>query len=158
MKRRRIIPFAVAAAIMVIAFAGCSQGPREIDLGKEECAHCKMTITDARFAAELVTHKSKVYVYDAIECLAAAINEEDDEDDDGEEEIASLWVMDYNKPGTFINAEKAWYHRSEEYRSPMGMNLAAFETKEQYDAAAMRTVGLLYRWTGVRLLVAKEWD
>lgn len=153
MKQRMIIPFAVAAAMM-IAFAGCSQGPRDIDLGKEECAHCKMTITDARFAAELVTRKSKVHVYDAIECLAAAINAKDVE----EEEIASLWVMDYNKPGTLIDAAKAWYMRDAKFRSPMGMNLAAFETKEQYDAEAMRTAGLLYRWTGVRLLVAKEWD
>lgn len=152
MKRRVLL--LNAAAAMLLMMTACSPGPREIDFGKEECAHCKMTITDQRFAAELVTTKGKVYVYDAVECLAATINAKTV----AEDEISSLWVMRYDSPGTFIDAAKAWYLRSEEVRSPMGLNLAAFETEAQYAAAAQQHEGLQYRWLGVRLLVVKEWE
>lgn len=152
MKRRGI--FLNAAGALLLLLAACSPGPREIDFGNEECAHCKMTITDQRFAAEMVTTKGKVYVYDAVECLAATINAKTVP----ENEVSSIWVMRYDAPGTFIDAAKAWYLRSEEVRSPMGLNLAAFETEAQYAAAAKRHEGLQYRWLGLRLLVAKEWE
>lgn len=141
---------AVAVAALLVA---CSPGPREIDLGKEECAHCKMTVADARFAAELVTNTGKIHVYDAVECMAAAVNDQTVL----EEDINSIWVMRHDEPGTFIDAAKAWYLRHEDIRSPMGMNLAAYETEAKYATEQQRIGGELYRWTGVRLLVAKEW-
>jgi copper chaperone NosL len=141
------------AVVCMVLLAACSPGPRDIDLGKEECAHCKMTVTDARFAAQLVTNTGKIHVYDAVECMAAAVND----NTVLEEDINSIWVMRHDAPGTFIDAAKAWYLRHEDIRSPMGMNLAAFETKTKYASEQQRIGGELYRWTGVRLLVAKEW-
>jgi copper chaperone NosL len=154
MKQLHFITVAVAViGTVLFTFAGCTNGPRDIDYGKEECAHCRMTIADSRFAAELVTTRSKVYVYDAIECLAATLNDKTIP----EENVASIWVMRYDKPGVFIDAAKAWYLRSDLIRSPMGMNLSAFETEQQYAAVEAQADGLLLRWTGVRLLIAKEW-
>jgi copper chaperone NosL len=89
-----------------------------------------------------------------VECLAATVNAKTVPED----EISSIWVMRYDAPGTFVDAAKAWYLRSEDMRSPMGMNLAAFETEAQYTAAAKQHEGLQYRWLGLRLLVAKEWE
>lgn len=142
------------ATLTMLLLAACNPGPRDIDLGREECAHCKMTVADARFAAELVTKKGKIHVYDAVECMAAAVNAKDIP----EEDINSMWVMRYDEPGTLIDAAKAWYLRHEEVKSPMGMNLAAYETKAAYAAAAAKNNGKQYRWLGVRLLIAKEWD
>jgi hypothetical protein len=39
----------------------------------------------------------------------------------------------------------------------MGMNFAAHATKEQFERAAEHIDGTLFRWTGVRLHVAREW-
>lgn len=142
------------AVITLFAVTGCNPGPRDIDLGHEECAHCKMTVSDARFAAELVTKKGRIHVYDAVECMAAAVNDKDVP----EEEVSSIWVMAYDRPGTMIDAAKAWYLRHEEVKSPMGMNLAAYENEAEYAAAAQRNDGKLFRWLGVRLLVAREWE
>ncbi|MBI5648456.1 MAG: nitrous oxide reductase accessory protein NosL [Ignavibacteriae bacterium] len=147
-----------AAAVLVcflpLLFTGCSQGPRDIDMGREACANCSMTITDARFAAELVTSTSKVYVFDAIECLAAYINDAKV----NEADIASLWTMRHDAPGTFTDAAKAWYLRADGIQSPMGMHLAAFENEPAFSEARKKEGGELLRWTGVRLRVAKEWD
>jgi len=48
----------------------CSHEPDPIRYGKDACAHCKMTIMDKRFSAELITAKGKVFKFDAAECMA----------------------------------------------------------------------------------------
>lgn len=168
-----------ACLLGLMLIAGCDRGPREISFGKEECAHCRMTVTDPRFAAELVTTTSKTYVYDAVECMAAFLNEKKIPESD----VASLWVMRHDQPGDFINAEKAWYRRAEDVKSPMGLDCAAYVSEEDYRKACRRAgeaepptaasvdssrtegaeaadllagAGSLYRWTSVRLLAAKE--
>ena len=145
----------IALLLLPVALlAACSSGPRDIDYGKELCAHCSMAITDTRFAAELLTDKSKVYVFDAVECMAAFVNDAKVP----EARVGSMWVMDHGHPGTFIDAAKAYYLQAEQIQSPMGMNLAAFATEDDWKAARQRLGGKLYRWLGLRLLIAKEWS
>jgi copper chaperone NosL len=65
--------------------------------------------------------------------------------------------MMLERPGEFTDAAKAWYLRSDAIQSPMGMHLAAFPDKESAERVRKGNPGLLYRWYGVRLLVAREW-
>jgi copper chaperone NosL len=134
--------------------AACEPTPQAIDFGREECAHCKMTISDKRFAAELLTTKGKAYKFDAIECMAAFVN-------DGKvaaTDIHSLWVMNYDTPGEFLSAKKSFFLQGEQFQSPMSLNLAAFENKAALTKAQQRFGGKELYWDGVRLLVAKEWS
>ncbi len=144
------------AAALFSAFlllAGCGRGPRDISFGKENCAHCGMTVSDRRFAAELVTVKGKVFVFDAIECMAGFLAEGKVAD----AEVGSVWTMMLDKPGEFTDGAKAWYLRSDRITSPMGMHIAAFHDLASAEKSRKENPGLLYRWYGVRLLVAREW-
>lgn len=143
----------VPAIIMFAMLTACEPKPEAIEWGKEECAHCKMNIADKRFAAQLLTAKGKAYKFDAIECLAGYMN-------DGKitkPDIHSLWVMDYDNPGTFLPAQKSFFLQSAQFQSPMSLNLAAFANSKAVQAALQKFGGKELYWDGVRLLVAKEW-
>jgi copper chaperone NosL len=148
------IPTMLLAACLLASsmLTSCEPKPEAIDWGKEECAHCKMAIADKRFAAQVLTTKAKAYKFDAIECCAGFLNE-------GvvvKADIHSLWVMDYDNPGTFLNAQKSFFLQSPQIQSPMSLNLAAFANTKVLKAAQTQYGGNELYWDGVRLLVAKE--
>lgn len=110
-----IMPALLAAASLT---TGCSRAYEPIDYGKDACAHCKMTIMDARFAAELITPKGKVYKFDDISCMRALTTELPG---------SMLFVNDYTAAQvTPLNAATAVYLQHESFSSPMNGNLAAF--------------------------------
>jgi copper chaperone NosL len=53
---------------------GCSQSPQPIKYGAEECANCKMTIMNPRFAGEIITVKGKIYKFDDVHALYHSYN------------------------------------------------------------------------------------
>ena len=65
-KMARLSAGSVAKAGMLVAlfslsaFLSCATGPEPIRFGKDNCHSCKMTLTDKRFGAEIVTKKGKV--------------------------------------------------------------------------------------------------
>ncbi len=145
---RRWVEFGALAALVFVVTA-CEPKPEPIRYGEDNGAYCMMTITDRRFGAELVTKKGKVYKFDSIECLAGFLL-------DGQvspEEVHSLWVTDFARPGTLIRAEDALYLHGENVRSPMGMNLAAFADRAGLDAVRERTGGEVLGWDEVLDLV-----
>ncbi len=147
------IGFITSALAAASGLTACEPKPEAIDWGKEECAHCKMNIADKRFAAQLLTTKGKAYKFDAIECLAGYINDKKI----AKADIHSLWVMDYDNPGTFLTAQKSFFLQSPQFQSPMSLNLAAFANSKAVQAAQQKSGGKELYWDGVRLLVAKEW-
>jgi copper chaperone NosL len=95
-ERRRLV---IAAAAALAAACG-SPGPRPVALAEEVCRHCHMTITDPRFAAELVTTRGRVYVFDDIGCLAAFVAGESVPST----VVHSLWVHDFLHPDSLLEA------------------------------------------------------
>lgn len=105
-----------------VAFTACKQGPQPIKYGYDACTHCRMTIMDKRFAAELVTKKGRAYSFDDIACMVSYIKADKDSSD-----IAEIYVTDYDKPdGSFMKASQAVFFYSEKFNSPMNGNYAAF--------------------------------
>lgn len=137
-----------------VTFSSCSIQPEEITYGKEECSHCKMTIADNKFAAQLMTQKRKVFKFDAIECMAGYMIEQSVK----KEDVAGMWVNDFSKPGEFIPAEKSWYVQSDKIPSPMGLSLSAYSSKANAEKTISSFGGQLMYWDGIKLLVAKEWN
>lgn len=150
--KRFPLPLRLPLLLALLLVAGCAPGPRDIAFDKENCAQCAMTISDRRFAGELVTKKGKVYVFDAIECAASFIDEHKVE----VEEVEQIWMTDFSRPGTLVNGAKAWYLRSDSIASPMGLHLAAFEQEAAFKDHQRRLGGDELRWIGLRLYVAKE--
>jgi len=110
----------VAAAALAAAAACASGRPDTIAYDADQCAYCRMQISDSRFGAELVTKKGRTLKFDSIECLrsyytqAAAAND-----------VESVWVSDYSHPGKMLRAEEARFIKLGDGRSPMGRGLAA---------------------------------
>jgi len=124
--------------------AACSQEPVEIHYASDECAHCKMMITDDQFASQLVTEKGKALKFDAIECMAVYQRENQDELNG-----ARLWVSNYNEPGTWLNALEAQYVKSEVVKSPMGESLLAFPDETAAKEHVEERPGRLLFWDEV---------
>lgn len=124
-----------------LALGGCTTPrPRAIAFGRESCAHCHMTITDPRFAGELVTSKGLVYTFDDIECLASFALREDGAG------IHSLWVTDFLHPDQPLEARRARYWRNERFRSPMSSGLVAMADGPEADSLAETTGAVLEHW------------
>lgn len=136
------------------ALASCGKkGPEPIALGKDNCANCGMIASDAKFGAELITRKGKLYKFDSVECLAGYLNKKGKG-----EEVGSLWVVDFNHPSTLIDATKAFYLVSERLPSPMGLNLSAFGQREAATGMSGQYSGKVLSWDEVLKYVGQRWN
>lgn len=137
--------FKIIAVIgLLLLGTACSQKPAVIHYGSDECAHCKMMITDAQFASQIVTDKGKAYKFDAIECMAVYYRMNKDELDE-----VTLYVSDYDNPGNWLNAKDAQYVKSKVVNSPMGESLLAFPSKEKAQKHISERPGKLLKWAEV---------
>lgn len=138
MKNRNLI------ALFALLITACTPKEQPIQFGADACNYCKMNIVDKQHAAEIVTKKGKAFKYDAIECMLM--------DKEVKEEDAAMYlVMDYNQPGTFINAVESYFLICEKIPSPMGAFLSAF--KEEGPALSAKEnagTGDIYNWTGIK--------
>jgi nitrous oxidase accessory protein len=138
---------------VLVLLAACRTGPRAIAEGRDECAFCRMQINDARYAAELVTHRGRVYTFDSIECLVGYYQSLDSAARAG---VETMWVSDYTHPRTLIAATSAAYTRVRGPGSPMGRGMLA--VPQRSDLAAVRAQGAsaAMDWPGVLALATRE--
>ena len=54
---------------LIIFLSACSNEPQPIMYGVDLCHHCKMTIMDKKFGAELINKKGKTLKFDSGECM-----------------------------------------------------------------------------------------
>ena len=108
-----------------------------------------MMVMDKRYGAELVTDKGKIYKFDSIECLVGYI----DNQKLNEKDYSSVWVGNYSNPGNLIDAGKAIYLKNDEIRSPMGLNVLAVETQDQFDIIFEKNGGNKLVWENLFPLV-----
>jgi copper chaperone NosL len=139
-ERRRLAVAAAALAAAVTAACG-SPGPRPIAWGEEVCRHCHMTIADPRFAAELVTTRGRVYVFDDVGCLAAFVASEAI----APSAVHSLWAHHFLRPDSMLDARAAIYLRVDSLRTPMGSHVVAIAPGE-VDSAHARLGGVRLAW------------
>ena len=150
--RLRTTAAGVRALLLLLLAAACGgHGPRPIDYGRDECGYCRMTITDRRYGAEVVTTTGKVHEFDSIECLAAYYLQAR-----AARTVRSAWVTDYEHPGTLVPAADARYLRASGPGSPMGKGLTAFASDADAAALARRYGGEPMRWEEVLALVGRE--
>lgn len=134
------------AAVIIFAFTfgltSCSTEPEPLAYGKDVCHFCKMTLMDARFGAELVTKKGKIYKFDDINCFLTFYNS-------GAEDPANYahrLVVDFNQPGVLKDASNSHYVKSEMIKSPMASQLAAFEDYNAMDNHKKEWKGIYLSW------------
>lgn len=118
--------------------------PVQAKLNVDHCDYCKMTIADAKFVAELITPKGRIYKFDDISCLQRYGNENTNE------ETARLFVADFEDPKKFLRVEKAVFVKGEQINSPMGGNIAAFENNKVAENFSATRAAQILLWSDIR--------
>ncbi|MEP7081124.1 MAG: nitrous oxide reductase accessory protein NosL [Ginsengibacter sp.] len=134
----------VITGLLMLVITSCTSGPQPIKLGAEPCAFCKMTISDNRFGAEIITKKGRISKFDDTHCVlgfmkANTINSNDIED---------IYLVNFDEPHNFVNTKKAFLLKSDEFHSPMGGNLAVFDEKNKMETAntKIKNEGVVVTW------------
>jgi copper chaperone NosL len=128
--------------LLSVVFSACNTKPEPIHLGKESCYFCKMTISDNRFGAEIVTKKSKVYKFDDAHCILSFLGSGMLD----KQEIAGIYFVDFNKPHDFIQTKHAYFLQSPALKSPMNGNIAAFSHKDSIEKVLPSFYGNEITW------------
>lgn len=128
---------------ILLLLASCSTEPQDIDYGAENCHFCTMTISDDRFASELVLTTGKAQKYCSIECMVRDANRSESFTAD---DVDNYYVIDMTKPKVLIPVAEATFLVSEKIQSPMGANLAAFKEKTNAQELKEEWDGVLYSW------------
>jgi nitrous oxidase accessory protein len=141
----------IGVAVMAALVTACSIGPEPIQLGSDECAQCRMTISEPQFAAQALSTRGLSYKFDSIECLAAFL----EGDALPAAELHSAWVTDFDAAGQWLPVEDAFFVHSERLRSPMGGGLGAHASRAAADAHSARLgAGHVLDWTAARRIGA----
>jgi copper chaperone NosL len=91
-----------------------------------------MTIADARFAAELITAKGRIYKFDDYSCMQNYLSEA------AGSAKSRTFIANYLNPGQLLSTTEAVLVSGEKVNSPMGGNVAAFGSKEEADIYARK--------------------
>lgn len=135
--------FSCLVLAVTIVLSSCNSEPPKINFGKDLCDFCKMTIMDKKFGAAMVNKNGKVLKFDSGECMVNHLHSSD------KFEPQLLLIVNYAVPEKLINAEKSFYLHGGNVKSPMGGQLAAFETKAEAEKLQPEMQAELLPWDAV---------
>jgi copper chaperone NosL len=119
----------LAAALVLLA--ACSAGPpppAALDTRNESCASCRMAISEARFAAQIVAPFEEPRFFDDIGCLARFV-----QDAHALAPGAVAYVADH-RTRAWVRADAAVYVLAPSVTTPMGSHLLAHADAVSRDA------------------------
>ncbi|MEP7254448.1 MAG: nitrous oxide reductase accessory protein NosL [Ferruginibacter sp.] len=142
--KKGTLKFAKAAmsVFLIVAITSCNAGPQPIKTGVDNCYFCKMTISDVRFGAEIVTIKGKVYKFDDLHCILSYLQTKDIVPAN----IKDIYLINYSGGHQLININKALLLKADELRSPMRGNIAAFDNNDSLITIQKRFSGNTVNW------------
>lgn len=128
--RRLALPLLAAALL-----AGCpdaGHGPASLDTRHEQCAFCRMGVSDRRFAAQLTAPGAEPKFFDDVGCLRDWLREPK------EKAPWTAWVSDH-RTKEFVPAATAVFTKSPTAQTPMNSGILAHAdaaSRDQDPAAA----------------------
>jgi copper chaperone NosL len=128
--------------IIVAAMVSCKAEPEPLNYNEDACHACKMTLSDNKFGAEIVTRKGKVFKFDDLNCMLDHYHKEIGNDQD----VAYVLVTDFANPGTLIDARNCFYLKSERIKTPMASNVAAFQDEPSAKKYKGQFSAILLSW------------
>jgi len=132
-------------ALMTFFLVSCSAQPESFKYGTDVCYTCKMGVVDIKFGNEIITKKGKVFKFDDIGCMIRYLKSASIEQKD----IAQTVVINYEKKDEFLDVSKASFVVSEELRSPMNFNTAAFTNIEEATKFLAGKSGKILNWNEI---------
>jgi len=135
--------YKVSAALALFLFLGsCTNGPEAILTGKDNCQFCKMTVSDNRFGAEVITKKGKVYKFDDAHCILSWLKENNAD----YSQVRACFFTDFSNSHSLIKAGQVIFLKSDALKSPMGGNIAAFNNAGDLNAVMKQYSGTVLHW------------
>ncbi|MGZ3745113.1 MAG: nitrous oxide reductase accessory protein NosL [Pseudobdellovibrionaceae bacterium] len=137
-ERAKLVTLFLVALILSNSSCLNDNKPEPIALGHDHCHACKMTITEARFGAEVISKTGKIYKFDSVPCLAGFIKENP--------EFEKIFVTDFFSPGQFVKAEDAFFLDYPAIRGPMGSSLLTTAQSDNFKGLTKSEKMNLLRW------------
>ena len=107
--------------VLLVGLLACSTekpGPAPLDTKNEQCAACRMSVSDRRFAAQVTAPGYEPRFFDDIGCLRHWLKE-------GKEPAPwTAWVSDH-RTKSFVPALTAVYTKSPTVQTPMNSGILA---------------------------------
>jgi copper chaperone NosL len=115
-----LVPLVPLASML--ALAGCGSGPlppATLDARGDACTFCRMAVSAAGVAAQVVAPGEDPRFFDDIGCLASFLNEHPEQSAG-----AIAYVVDHHTRN-WVRADAALYTRVPDFDTPMGSHLVA---------------------------------
>jgi copper chaperone NosL len=113
----RVSPLAAALALLL----GCTPGapqPAELDTRNEQCASCRMAVSDARFAAQVVAPGEVARFFDDLGCLRTFLTS-------GKAPAGAVAFVADHRTKEWVRLEQAVVTRVPGLETPMSSHLIA---------------------------------
>jgi copper chaperone NosL len=145
-KNKRIRPSSLIILLFVaISISSCSHSAQPIKPGTDNCSFCKMTISDEKYGAEIMTKKGKAYKFDDTHCLLSFLHGQIETKD-----IAETYFTDFESPHKLLAVKDAYLFQSDELKTPMGGHVAAFSKEESVQQLAKQISGTTISWNQLK--------
>lgn len=118
------------SALALALLAGCASGPpapAELDTRTEACRSCRMAVSEARFAAQIVAPAEEPRFFDDLGCLRDFLRA------GGVPAGSAAYVADH-RTREWVDAARAVYTRVPGLPTPMGSHLVAHADATSRDA------------------------
>lgn len=135
----------LAAAAAAVACGRGTPAPAPLDTRSESCRFCRMAVSDARFAAQIVARGEEPLFFDDIGCLDAYLRQAPRLPDD-----ALAYVADH-RTRAWVPASAAVFTRVVTLETPMNSHLLAHADASSRDAdpaAAGGQIVIAAAWRG----------
>ncbi|MDL2718006.1 MAG: nitrous oxide reductase accessory protein NosL [Acidobacteriota bacterium] len=128
----------VIVAFLLAVLAGCSRGPAApvaVDTKNDRCGWCRMAVSDARFAAQLVSPSEEPRAFDDIGCLATFLKS------GGAPAKGQIAYVADHRTKAWVGAAAAVYTKKPGLATPMGSGIVAHADAASRDADAAAAGG-----------------
>lgn len=138
----RMTRFGMATILIPAIFGSCNSVPEVIVAGTDHCSFCKMTISDIKYAGELVTRKGKLYKFDDLHCMQS-FRQSNSID---EKEIKETYISNFSVPNQLLKTSEALFLKGGTIRAPMNGNIIAFKEADSLSSAIKVFSATQIRW------------
>lgn len=145
LSKRYVVVSPAILLFLLPVLNSCTAGPEKIVAGTDNCYFCKMTITDAKYGAEIVTKKGKVFKFDDIHCLLAFTKAKMVDD----AQVKDIYLVDYTGSHALVKASESLLLQGDEIHGPMNGNIIAFANKDSLRKIAAQISATEIKWSEV---------